>query len=140
MRTQEQILTKINGLGDSDWMGTITSDLLVYLDYENAKPFLKPETTKEEWNKIGKKFDKTALLEEMRSYMTFAWGKANDCRGLSAGRTMDHYTAWVWLLGDEDVFGDLQNYTYYGKLNLIKICKYYGWNDLLALDDGERVN
>lgn len=140
MRTQQQIVDKINNLGDSDWMGTITSDLLLYLDFKNAKPFLKPEITEEEWGKIGKKFDKATLLEEMRSYMTFAWDKANGCRGLSAGRTMDHYTAWVWLLGDEGVFGDLQNYIYYGKLNLIKICEYYGWNDLLALDDGERVN
>jgi hypothetical protein len=30
--------------------------------------------------------------------------------------------AWVWLLGDEAVnhFGDLEDYEYYGKDNLVK--------------------
>jgi len=141
MRTQEEIVNKLHVVKDEDdLLGTITSDLLVYLDFEHAKSFLKPETTKEQWAEIQKPLNKDTLLKQMREYMSFAWDKANGCRGLSAGRTMSHYTAWTWLLGDENVFGDLGDYEYYGKDNLVKLCKYYGWDDLLLLDDGIRSN
>jgi len=73
--------------------------------------------------------------------MTFAWDKANGHRGLSASRTMDHYTAWVWMLGDEEVagVGNLKNYDAYGKENLAKICDRYEWSDI-NFDDGDRSN
>ena len=33
--------------------------------------------------------------------MTFAWDKANNERNLSAGRSINHFEVWLWLLGDE---------------------------------------
>ena len=50
---------------------------------------------------------------------------------------MCHYMAWVWLAGDD--LGDLTDYQYYGKDNLVKICDHYGW-DSSQWDDGERTN
>jgi hypothetical protein len=70
--------------------------------------------------------------------MDFAWEKANNCRGLSAMRTMTHYKAWLWLLG-QDGFDDLENYSHYGKDNLVRICKFFDL-DPKKWDDGRRVN
>lgn len=141
MRTQQEIIDKMKAVEDNDFFCTIRSDLLNYLDYPNAKPFLKPEATEEEWNKAKSTLTRENVLKEMLDYMPFAWDKANNFRGLSAGRSMDHYTAWVWLLGDEDVaaIGDLKGYEFYGKDNLVKLCQRYGW-DAKQWDDGVRKN
>jgi hypothetical protein len=145
MRTQEQIVNKIKMVKakDQDWMGTISGDLITYLEFNNAKQFLSDKYIRD--NKICKENwvteinEKDHILNEMKEYMSFAWDKANDFRGLSASRSMDHYTAWIWLLGDEDYFGDLGDYKYYGKDNLKKICDKYGW-DSKQWDDGVRLN
>lgn len=71
-------------------------------------------------------------------YMAFAWEKANNFRGISAGRSMAHYTAWLWLLG-EDGFDDLDDYKFYGKNELVRICEYLGL-DASQWDDGVRLN
>lgn len=68
-------------------------------------------------------------------YMPFAWDKANNGRGFSASRSMSHYQAWIWLAGDD--IGDLSEYDSYGKDNLVKICKHYGW-DHSQWDNGVR--
>ena len=135
MRTDEEILARIEAVKADDWMGTQTSDLIVRLPFEKAQPYLKPEAKAEDW-KIAPR-DRDALLAEMLGYMPFAWGKANNERGLSAGRSMDHYSAWTWLAGDD--LGDLRGYSYYGKDNLCRICKHYGW-DASQWDDGVRTN
>jgi len=139
MRTQKQIVNKIESIKEKDFFGFQTNDLLGFLDYEHAKPYIKPETTREEWDESKSPNTEKAIKRIMKEYMPFAWDKANGCRGLSAGRSMAHYSAWVWLLGDEDNFGDLEEYQFYGKDNLVKLCKYYGW-DHTQWDDGIRTN
>ena len=49
--------------------------------------------------------------------------KAKDQRGLSAGRSINHFQELLWLLGDDDIL-DL-NYTDYGIANLKKIAEKY---------------
>ena len=71
--------------------------------------------------------------------MEFAWDKANNCRGISASRSIDHYSVWIWLLGDEDKLSDIRDYEYYGKPQLVEICELYGW-DHSKWDDGVRTN
>lgn len=135
MRTDEEILKRIEQIKDRDWLGFERNDLIMRLSFESAKQFLSEGTTKDDWNPLPK--DRESLLNEMLGYMSFAWDKANGGRGLSAGRTMNHYSAWIWLAGDD--LGDLNNYQYYGKDNLCKICDYYGW-DSSKWDDGVRIN
>jgi len=135
MRTDQEILAKIQDVCHRDWMGTIRGDLIGCLPFETAKEFLKPETTVEAW--VPERRDREAVIARMLDYMPFAWEKANDCRGLSAGRSMDHFTAWIWLIGDD--LGNLSDYQFYGKDNLVKICEKYGWN-YKQWDDGIRSN
>jgi hypothetical protein len=137
VRTPEEVLEqlKIVILSEEDWMGTMCGDLLKHLPFELAKEFLKPGVKEEDWGFLP--LNKDSVIAEMKEYMPFAWKKANERRGLSAGRSMDHYTTWIWLAGDD--LGELRDYEYYGKDNLTRICKQYGW-DSTKWDDTIRIN
>ena len=136
MREQTEILAQIEKWAKEDFFGVMARDLAGCLTYENAKPMLKPEITADDWTYYTADEEVKA---QMLDYMPFAWDKANDCRGLSAARSMMHYRAWIWLLGDDETLGALDDYEYYGKDNLARICKHYGW-DHSQWDDGRRVN
>ena len=135
MRTDDEIIARITEREGDDWLGTEVSDLIVRLPFDKAKQWLKPEATEAEWEQSAR--DRDSVLKEMADYMPFAWDKANNGRGISAGRSMSHYMAWTWLAGDD--FGDLGEYEFYGKDNLRRICEHYGWN-ADQWDDGERHN
>lgn len=134
-RTDDEIISRIEQLKETDFFGFQTTDLIVRLPFDKAKPYLKPEVQESEWTPAPR--DRASVIAEMLQYMPFAWEKANDCRGLSAGRSMAHYSAWTWLCGDD--LGDLERYSFYGKDNLVRICKHYGW-DAGQWDDGIRSN
>lgn len=137
MRTDEEILERIKERRNNDLLGWELGDLLCVLPFDKAKEFLSEEYQNEckEW-KIEPR-DRESVLKRMEEYMPFAWEKANNGRGLSAMRSMCHYMAWTWLIGDD--LGELTKYQYYGKDNLRKICEKYGW-DADQWDDGVRVN
>ena len=137
MRTDDEILARIEARKKEDFLGFELPDLLIRLPFEKARPHVSDEITEAGWTTLPR--DRESVLKEMHEYMSFAWDMANNCRGISAGRSMCHYMAWVWLVGDEEVFGDLTDYQYYGKDNLVKICNHYGW-DSSQWDDGERTN
>jgi hypothetical protein len=136
-RTQDEILAKIREWQPRDLFGFKTGDLIGYLDYEHAKEFLKEEVTADTWQPEPN--NREAILLTMLEYMPFAWEKANGCRGISAGRSLAHYTAWIWMIEDEAEFGNLEQYEHYGKEHLRSICAHYGWN-ADQWDDGERLN
>lgn len=140
MRTQDEIVRKLESVKDSDPLGFKTSDLIGYLDFENAKPHLKPETTEEQWNESRLPSDRESILRQMADYMPFAWSKANGQRGISAARSMAHFAIWTWMAGDGELFGDkLEEYNFYGKPHLKALSAHYGW-DFDNLDDGEYSN
>jgi hypothetical protein len=137
MRSDQEILDRIKQIKESghDWLGFEQSFLIIYLPFELAKPYLVEGTTPDQWEDVPR--DRDAVLAKMLDYMPFAWEKAVNRRGVSAGRSMNHYSAWVWLAGDD--LGNLNEYEFYGKDNLVKICEHYGW-DPTRWDDGVRVN
>ena len=135
MRTQQEILERIKKRQVDDIFGFEFPYYVDALEFDNAKEFLKPEVSQSDW--------KVKTLEDIRQeaieYMSFAWDKANNCRGISANRSIMHYQAWLWLLGED--WGDtlMDEYEYYGKPQLEKICKYFGI-DYKVFDDGIRSN
>ena len=138
-RSYEEIIEKIEEINQpqsNDLSAIKINDLVDYLPFELAKKYLIDDAKKKQWGEIKPK-DRQSILEEMKDYIKFAWQKANNFRGLSAGRTMAHYSIWIWLIGDD--FGDIEEYQFYGKDNLVKICKYYGFHNQ-NLDDGVRNN
>lgn len=137
-KTYEQIVERVRQLhlNCEDILGFQTVDLVAMLPYSFAKEFLGKEVSEQEWEE-PLPYEEEKILEQMRDYMSFAWDKANNKRGISASRSMSHYTAWIFLLGDEDQFPNLLNYEFYGKENLAKICAFYGFENE---DDGVREN
>ena len=138
MRTQEEILKRMEARKKIDLFSWEVNEYLYYLDYENAKPYLKKDVTKESW---GERKEKKPA-EKIKEYMDFAWEKANDCRGISAGRSLMHMVAWLWLDGQDKFlkkWNDLRDYEYYGKPQLVAICELYGI-DWKQYDDGVRTN
>lgn len=130
MRTQQEILDRINIAKERDWLGTEISDLVMFLDYENAKLFLKDGITSEEWEATISKVPFPS--DQIKSYLPFAWDKANNCRGISAGRSLSHMMAWLWLDGNDDLAKECEDYDMYGKRQLVKISEAYGvdWRQL----------
>lgn len=140
MKTTDEVLAKVKELEKTDDIfGTKRNDLMSYLSFEQAKPYLKDGITVEEWSEVRDEIDRDTVIEDMLDYMEFAWDKANNCRGLSAGRSIDHYEMWLWLLEDglSEKLKDI--YQYYGKPCLRAICEKYNW-DWIKWDDGEWRN
>jgi len=134
MRTQEEILERIEKRRKDDFLNFEWPYYLDALTFENAKQYLKDEVTEAD---IHMKTEDEIRAEAI-DYMEFAWEKANKCRGISANRSISHYIAWMWLLGYDDT--ELwRDYEYYGKPQLVEICELLGL-DHKQWDDGIRTN
>jgi len=142
-RTTEEILTRIDQVKDDDFLGTTSADLMAFLPFEHVKDHLnekylkKVEDGEETWD--PKEATKEQATKEITEYMDFAWGKANDCRGLSADRSINHMKAWLWIAGNDELLEKMDTYEYYGKPQLRAICEEYGI-DWKSYDDGEWRN
>lgn len=110
VRTPEEIAARVEELRTGpdhvDFFGAQHSSLVLCLPYEQARAFLKAGIPESDWTP-------EEPLTEARNYMEFAIGKATGHRGLSAGRSIDHYKGWLWILGlDTEV--DWEAYPNYG--------------------------
>jgi hypothetical protein len=135
VRTEREILDRIEARKEEDMFGFEWPYYLSGLSFDAAKKYLKPEAVAEGWEIK----DADALRQEAIDYMPFAWDKANNCRGISVNRSVMHYQAWLWLLGED--WGDqlMDDYEYYGKPQLVRVCEYLGL-DPKQWDDGIRSN
>ena len=140
MRTQTEILARIKERSQHDPFGFEWHEYLGALTRESAEALkgsvIKPDADLGDWGQIYKTDDE--VRAKCIEYMDFAWEKAKNGRGISASRSMSHYKAWLWLLG-QDSFEDLDNYQFYGKDHLVRICKFLDL-DPAKWDDGVREN
>jgi hypothetical protein len=141
-RNTADIITRIEALEAdiTDFFGFQKGDLIGYLPFEDAKRWLKDTAKPEDWTPTVNTPE--AIKQDMLDYMSFAWDKANNRRGLSAGRSLDHMKAWLWLLGEDEAWVEavkLSEYSHYGKPQLRAICKRFGW-DWTQWDDGRWSN
>lgn len=129
MRTQDQIVAKVREEAEKV-LSFGPEALTPYLDFTHAREFLKPETTEAQWDEARNESGREAVLEEAKTYMAeFGWPKAQDHRGLSAVRTIDKMLAWIWLLGEDELFAKVEatDYAQYGAPKLKIICEHFGW-------------
>lgn len=138
----EEILArihKIQNTGAEVLMPTEVDDLIVRLPFEMALPFLKEGTKEEEFKSATATLHPP--LQTCNEYLEFAWSKANDCRALSAMRSLQHIRAWLFLAGFGDVveqhFGN--SYEHYGKKQLVIASLLCGF-DWTKHDDKEWRN
>jgi hypothetical protein len=129
MRTQDEIVARMRVKEEGDLFGFAREVLACYLDFEHAREFLRPEMTREEWEKDLPAATDARALGEMRDYAEFAWGKAKDHRGISASRSIDKLSAWAWLLGRDDVLEKVGKtpYAQYGCPQLQVFCEAFGF-------------
>jgi hypothetical protein len=111
MRTQEEILARLREVSKEDFFGFSQEVLLGALDFEHAKPFLKEGVTPDQW---APALTEEALKKDALNYLTFAWGKAEDHRGISASRSVDKMTQYCWLLGYDVKSIEEAGYAQYG--------------------------
>lgn len=138
-RTNEELIARIRECKDRDIFGW------EYMEYVRALPRDAAETLRGEVIKEDADLsdwapdlnNRDALVKQCHEYMPFAWEKANGCRGLSAARSLMQYKAWLWPLG-EDGFEDVDDYQFYGKDELRRICELLRI-DADQWDDGVRV-
>ena len=122
-RTQDEIVARIKQVAADDWLGFRQEVLIGALDFEHAKPFLKPETTAEGWKPSD-------IEDDARGYLDFAVGKIVDHRGISASRSVDKLTEYAWLLGRDDVVAamDGAHYPQYGAPKVKAFADGMGWS------------
>ena len=123
-RTQDEILARISEAANRDpLLLTEAMDLVGALHAHNLTEcdLLDQEKVAQmnldDWHPVTP----ARARDEAVAYMEFALDKAHGQRGLSAGRSLAHYAAWLWLcLEDEDYaeFEDWENYTNYGLAEL----------------------
>jgi hypothetical protein len=125
MRINKEIINKIKQ-HENDMFGFIADDLVIYLPFDKARQFLDRDYIEdvEVKNKKYEQQSQDKVIGVIRDYMNFALMKAEDHRSLSATRSIEHFKAWVWLLGDEDKI-DWDNYRNYGVPILKQICQLY---------------
>lgn len=93
MRTDDEILQRIKDIATEEVFGFVTTDLVGFLPFAKVRAFLKPQAREEDWHPLPR--DHESIKNQIHGYMAFAWGKANNCRGLSAGRSINHMQAWL---------------------------------------------
>lgn len=138
MRTTTEIVERINAIRDTDMFGFRVGVLVAYLPFEDARPFLREDAKASDWPEPLAR-DRVSIIEEMRHYMGFAWTKALGHRGISASRSTEKFGEWVWMLGDDPIEADYQNY---GAPILFAICERYGFRapeteDARRMGEGE---
>jgi hypothetical protein len=129
-KSSKEVFDKIQK--DGSFGGFWTDVLIDYIDFETAKSILsddylkKIESGEEKYEYIT---DIKEAVQDFLDYMVFAWGKALDERGLSASRSIVKLSAFMWLLGRDDIvkiLNDNDLYNPYGAPALIKACETLG--------------
>lgn len=133
MRTPQEIIVKIRELKSKDFFGFRVQDLALHLEKDDVLQFCKPDADLSNWKALPT--DEESVKGEILEYMPFAWEKANNNRGLSAARSIDHMGAWLWLLGLDKAAEQIREYNMYGKPQLRAICEAFEW-DWRQWDDG----
>jgi len=113
MRSQDDIVRRFEERKNDDPFGFEVTEYIYAMDLEHATPYLNEGVT--DW----KAETKDETLAKAIKYLTFAFGKAEDERGISANRSIQHYIAWLWLLEEDDLLKRVKheydtNYHAYG--------------------------
>lgn len=128
MRTQKEIINRIKERLKEDILGFEWNEYLPALTKESAESLkgdlIKPDADLTDWPNAYDSDE--AVYTRMKDCMSFAWDKALNERGISATRSIMHYMAWLWLVGEDDFDDLMDNYCSYGKPQLKRICEFLG--------------
>lgn len=133
MRRDEEILDRLMVEKNNDPLGMSIGDLIARLSFDiaSSKDFVAEGVSEEEWNKSMCSRKPDDVRKELIGYLDFAWDKAVDHRGISAGRSIGHIRNWLWLMGDEEALSFVEdncNYPQYGVPVLKYISERFGYD------------
>lgn len=127
-RSQEEIVAHYETIRGDDLLGFKAEVLLASLDYEHARPYLRPDVTPEGWDDGTLSLDRDSVWQAAAGYLDFAWGKAAGHRGISAERSVEKLAEYAWLLGRDDVVAAMgeAGYAMYGVPKLVAFAEGMG--------------
>ncbi|MEC3995056.1 hypothetical protein VSR01_16545 [Actinacidiphila sp. DG2A-62] len=131
-RTAEEITARASATNPADPFGWTLEVLLPYLEFDAVRPFLKAETTEQDW--ADARSDAAALESAARAYYLFALDKIADQRGISADRSVIKLREYAWLAGRDDVVAamDAAEYPEYGAPKVRVFGEAFGFTDASA--------
>lgn len=134
-RSQDEITARAHEAYARDpLLGTEAADLAAALDREHLAqlPWLDQEAIAGLADEDIAVNTPEAVHTVAVSYMEFALTKANNGRGISAWRSLNHYAAWLWLCledADWEQFADWEDYEDYGLAHLATARRLLGMED-----------
>jgi hypothetical protein len=134
VRSHEEIVARARAVRDDrfrDPLGAELGDLITQLEWDDAKEFLHAGAKRETWQPMPLH----AAKEGAVAYIQFAIGKMDRHRGLSAGRSIDHMRAWIWLFTDTDWTNRMEaaGYQNYGAPKVRVFCQAMGLQEMWDL-------
>ena len=103
--------------------------VLPFATAEQLRPFTKDDVDLDEFEKElsehRKEYTKENILEEMKGYLEFAFGKAYDERGLSAIRSIQKMQTYLVMLDNEELAEQITEFEDYGLPQLRAIDRLY---------------
>ncbi len=137
--TKEEVDARHNDRARGDPSRFEADEYIPYMSLDGMRQLVKEGTTEEVLERLQLTLTSEEMIADMEKYMPFAFEKAHDQRGISANRSIQHYIAWTWLAGDNDLSAEVERmyekeYHNWGLPILRKICEFYGFNPVRAED------
>jgi hypothetical protein len=126
MRSQAEIRARFDLLRhgeEPDPLGFKGEAIIEALDRDTMLDLLRSPDA--DWNDVD-------LPATMRDYLAFAVGKALGHRGISATRSVEKFTIWIWCLADQDLADRFESadYPQYGAPKLQVLIEHFGLGNL----------
>lgn len=131
-RHHDEIVARLNYIRAEDFFGFQSSDLLAYLPWDRARPFLHNNSNEGDWRAAYPIF--IPPLKAMMTHMPQAWSGANSCFKVNVMRSIEHIKAWLWLAGYDSQFivENFDDCEYFGKPQFVLASHLIGhnWRDM----------
>ena len=141
MLTREQVLSAVRAGKESKALdGRDFSRLLDFFPMEDWKVFgFKPKDP--EASHTPAEWTEAVILERLKADLAFAFDKALNKRGISAGLMRAVVQTWLWILEEPYPEGDADDadYPMYGLPLLKRVALRYGFPNPIGDDDGDEA-
>ena len=128
MRKPEDIKKFMEKFDKEDFFGVIAHDCIRCLPYDAAAEYISDDVTADDWDALYLK-NEEEVISEIIKYLPFAYKKAENERGLLAIRSLQHFLAWFYCLGVDEMVSTIHymmnsDYAPYGMPILQRIEKW----------------
>jgi len=135
--TKDEVDKRYEARRPRDILGFEVDEYLPYMSIRGLRAIADADVTDDTLVGFQKELNRESIIGGMGVYMAFAIEKAENMRGISANRSIEHYIAWTWLAGDKDFSSKIMDlyaheYSAYGIHILREICEFYGFDMVIG--------